>query len=149
MGLADLTVDKIKRVCTAQSYERGTGYYNSGCITSVRLAGSTVRATVEGSDDYSVELAWNGGDGKYYCDCPYSYEGECKHVVAVLLHVKDHSAEMIREANRASSEAKKLLDGAGEGYLREFPCRRDGCGPGPCRAVCKGSRRPAALRRPC
>ena len=122
MGLADLTVDKIRRVCTAQSYERGISYYNSGRITSVRLAGGAVRAVVEGTDMYNVELAWNGGDGKgeYYCDCPYSYEGECKHVVAVLLHVRDHSAEMIREAKSALSAAKRLLDGAGEGRLREF-----------------------------
>ena len=120
MGLADLTVDEIRGVCTAQSYERGASYYNSGRITSVRLAGGTVRAIVEGTDVYNVELAWNGGDGKYYCDCPYSYGGECKHVVAVLLHVKGHSVEMIREYERALSAAKKMLDGAGEGYTREF-----------------------------
>lgn len=122
MGLADLTVDKIRQVCTAQSYERGASYYNSGRITSVRLAGGAVRAIVEGTDVYNVELAWKGegGRGMYYCDCPYSYEGECKHVVAVLLHVRDHSAEMIREAGRALSAAKRLLDGAGEGRLREF-----------------------------
>lgn len=120
MGLPDLTVDRIRRVCTAQSYERGASYYNSGRITSVRLAGGAVRAIVEGTDVYNVELAWNGGDGKYYCDCPYSYEGECKHVVAVLLHVRDHSAEMIREAKSALLAAKRLLDGAGEGRLREF-----------------------------
>lgn len=124
MGLTDLTVAEIRRVCTERSYERGVGYYHSGRITSVRLAGSTVRATVEGTDEYNVELAWKGrrggGRGEYYCDCPYSYEGECKHVVSVLLHVKDHSAAMIREAKSASASIKSLLGGASEGYLREF-----------------------------
>ena len=126
VGLTDLTVAKIKRVCTERSYERGVGYYHHGHITSVRLAGSTVRATVEGTDEYNVELSWKGrrggggGGGEYYCDCPYSYEGECKHVVAVLLHVKDHSAAMIREAEKSSASIKSLLDGADEGHLREF-----------------------------
>lgn len=123
MGRAGPTVAEIQELCTEQSYERGVGYYRSGRVTSARMVGGEVRAAVEGTELYDVTLAWPRGRraaGKYYCTCPYSYAGQCKHVVAALLHFRDHSAGMAREAKRASSSIKALLDGAGEGYMREF-----------------------------
>ena len=124
MGLADLTLAKIKGACTTRSYERGVDCYRSGRVMSVRLVGNAVKAVVEGSDDYGVEIAWpgrrGGGRARCSCSCPYSYGGECKHVVAVLLHVKDHSAAMAREAEKSASSIKGMLDGAGERHLREF-----------------------------
>ncbi|MFZ5354522.1 MAG: SNF2 helicase associated domain-containing protein [Bacillota bacterium] len=47
-----------------------------------------LRATVEGGDDYFVEIEFNqdGRVEEHYCDCPAhaSFEGACKHVVATL-----------------------------------------------------------------
>ena len=47
-------------------------------------------ATVEGTDDYNVEISMDGNEiESWYCDCPY--EGEiCKHVVATLLAIRDN-----------------------------------------------------------
>ena len=123
MGRAGPTVAEIRELCTERSYERGVDYYRAGLVVSARIVGDGVRAAVRGTEVYDVTLAWprgRGADWKYYCTCPYSYEGQCKHVVAALLHFRDHSAGMAREAKRTSSSVKALLDGAGEGYLREF-----------------------------
>ena len=123
MGMSDLTAARIQKVCTDRSYERGVDYYESGRITSIRAVGTSVRATVEGTDVYDVELAWRGKRGglpSYSCTCPYSWGGECKHVVAALLHTMDHSAEMIRDAEAAALSIKRLVAAAGEQYIREF-----------------------------
>jgi uncharacterized protein YqeY len=48
-------------------------------------------AEVEGSDLYSVEIKMNGDEiVSWVCDCPYDYGDICKHVVAVLLYIKDN-----------------------------------------------------------
>lgn len=123
VGRAGPNVAEIRELCTERSYERGVDYYRSGLVISARIVGDRVRAAVRGTEMYDVTLAWprgRGADWEYYCTCPYSYEGQCKHVVAALLHFRDHSAGMAREAKRTSSSVKALLDGAGEGYLREF-----------------------------
>ena len=61
-------------------------------------------ATVEGTDEYNVEISMNGKNVEsWYCDCPY--DGEiCKHVVAVLLAIRDK-----KRKSRSSASSKKTI----------------------------------------
>ena len=76
-------------------YERGEDYYESGMIDNVEHdSPDTWTADVEGNDLYSVEIKLNGDEIiSWDCDCPYDGGDICKHVVAVLLYIKDHSDE--------------------------------------------------------
>jgi len=51
-------------------------------------------AEVEGSDLYSVEIELNDNEiVSWECDCPYDYGDICKHIVALLLYIKDNKSK--------------------------------------------------------
>jgi uncharacterized Zn finger protein len=76
-------------------YERGEEYYEYDSVNNVEHDyPDTWTAEVEGSDLYSVEIKFNGDEiVSWECDCPYDYGDICKHVVAVLLYIKDNKDE--------------------------------------------------------
>ena len=81
-----LTHDHIQQRCTAQSFTRGTEYFDTGAISNPVLHGWTVSATCRGTYPYrvSVELMPTG-IAAARCSCPYDGDGDCKHIVALLL----------------------------------------------------------------
>ena len=88
MHLPHLTLDQIQYRCTAQSFTRGEEYFDMGMIGNPVLHGWTLSSTCEGTEEdpyhVSVELIPTG-IAATECSCPYSYEGDCKHIVALLL----------------------------------------------------------------
>ncbi|WP_291530452.1 SWIM zinc finger family protein [Bacteroides sp. UBA939] len=76
-------------------YERGEEYYEYGSVDNVEHDyPDTWTAEVEGSDVYSVEIKLNGDEiVSWDCDCPYDYGDMCKHVVAVLLYIRDNRSK--------------------------------------------------------
>ena len=67
-------------------------------------------ATVEGTENYSVEISMDGKEIKsWYCDCPY--DGEiCKHVVATLLAIRDNEKKVNRSAfSKMKVEVKEAV----------------------------------------
>ncbi|MDR0969196.1 MAG: SWIM zinc finger family protein [Lentimicrobiaceae bacterium] len=76
-------------------YERGEEYYEDDTIERVEHnCPDTWTAEVVGSDMYSIEIKLNGDEiVSWDCDCPYDYDDICKHIVAVLLYIKDHRDE--------------------------------------------------------
>ncbi|TMT86982.1 hypothetical protein E2L06_10365 [Haloterrigena sp. H1] len=91
------TRDAIRDLCTAQSFQRGVSYFEDGRIRDLTVEGSEVTATVRGSREYrtTVDLSAENFDG--WCSCPYDYAGDCKHIVAVLLAVRDRYDELIEQ----------------------------------------------------
>ena len=89
-----LTHDQIRQRCTAQSFERGIEYFHTGAIGNPVLHGYTLSATCQGASaepyHISVELMPTGVVSAH-CSCPYSGEGDCKHIVAMLLTYVDAS----------------------------------------------------------
>ena len=88
MPLPNLTLDQIRQRCTGQSFERGSEYFRTGAIGNPVLHGWTLAATCHGSDPtpyrVAVELMpMTITDTS--CSCPYSGQGDCKHIVALLL----------------------------------------------------------------
>lgn len=88
MPIPKLSEATIRRYASTQSFQRGETYYLEGAVTKPIERGNTLQAEVEGSEvlPYRVNLSFDGSDIKNAtCTCAYSYEGWCKHVVAVLL----------------------------------------------------------------
>ena len=81
-----LTPDHIRERCTAQSFIRGTEYFDDGAISNPIRHDWTLSATCHGTYPYrvSVELMPTG-IAATRCSCPYDGDGDCKHIVALLL----------------------------------------------------------------
>ena len=78
---------------------RGEEYYEIGAVSELEEdSPGEWTATVEGTENYSVEISMDGKEIKsWYCDCPY--DGEiCKHVVATLLAIRDNEKKVNRSA---------------------------------------------------
>ncbi len=72
--------------------ERGYEYYENGRVQNVRITGDCVSAVVKGSENYNVEIDFDGTeiDPDMYCSCPHAEGGNnCKHMAAVLYEVED------------------------------------------------------------
>jgi uncharacterized Zn finger protein len=70
----------------APSYERGLAYLEAGRVGPLRASAGRLGATVQGSEDYLVELRAEGEKLCFSCSCPIGREGAfCKHCVAVAL----------------------------------------------------------------
>ena len=76
-------------------YNRGEEYYENDMIDHIEhVHPDTWKAEVVGNDTYSVEIELKGNDIlSWECDCPYDHGDISKHVVAVLLHIKDNKSE--------------------------------------------------------
>ncbi len=76
----------IRRLAGDKSYQRGRDYFLQGRVEEIEGDGEAVRASVHGSQDYTVDLRGDEGVLDYACDCPVGNDGEfCKHCVAVAL----------------------------------------------------------------
>jgi uncharacterized Zn finger protein len=86
-----LTEELIHEQATDRSYERGREYYLAGAIYSpvwqTTPGGIALTSRCSGSSDHyslRVELDENGIISTS-CTCPYDGDGDCKHIVALLL----------------------------------------------------------------
>lgn len=77
--------------------DRGFDYYEQEHIEYVEAVGNgEFSAEVEGTETYDVFIKIeNDSVVEYSCSCPYDYSDVCKHMVAVLYHIRD--AEMHKE----------------------------------------------------
>src|SRR5262249_34838256 len=82
-GVKLYTRDDVLELAGQSSYELGLDYIDR--VTDLGLDGGRITATVEGTEEYEVDLHVEGGLGGE-CGCPYGEEGNfCKHCVAVAL----------------------------------------------------------------
>ncbi len=70
--------------------DRGADYFEDDSVENLRkVSKSKWRANVIGTDFYDVEIDIKKEDVVgWYCDCPYDWGPVCKHVVAVLCHIR-------------------------------------------------------------
>jgi len=97
----------IRGLTTAQSYERGLEYYESGAVSGLRQRGDVLMAEVEGRSyelhRVTIELD-AGGVAKTTCTCRNDWGGICKHAVAVLL-AYIHGQDEIKEGAAIDADA--------------------------------------------
>src|SRR5688572_924306 len=101
MMMAQFTVteSEIERLATPESYARGHQYFAAGHVQRIVRRGDRIEAEVTGSqwDPYLVTIPDTpSGAEEADCSCPYSWDGICKHIVAVLLTLL-HEPERIGE----------------------------------------------------
>lgn len=92
-----ITLDNFENFVSYKILMRGEEYYDTDAVSELEeTSPGEWTATVEGTDDYNVEISVNGKEVEsWYCDCPY--DGEiCKHVVAVLLAIRDNNKRVSR-----------------------------------------------------
>ena len=123
-----MTLSNFETCVPYKILTRGEDYYYSGTVSDLEEhEPGEWTATVSGTEKYEVERSLEGDEiVSWLCDCPY--DGEiCKHVVAVLMEIRDHQRKAerflsanevlpIKEArqvppkmNRADNEIKQIL----------------------------------------
>lgn len=95
----------VRRLAGDKFYQRGRDYFLQGRVDEIEGGGEAVRASVHGSQDYTVDLRGDEGVLDYACDCPVGNDGEfCKHCVAVALAWLQHQ----KRPAKPESESRKI-----------------------------------------
>jgi uncharacterized Zn finger protein len=118
-----LTLDNFESEINAQIVQRGRDYFESQAVEFLEETHSgTWMATVEGSEDYEVEVVLSGKKiTDQSCDCPYDGGPICKHVVAVLYALREQSANPIKiQEKREKLTFEDLLLKTNVEELRQF-----------------------------
>ena len=114
-----ITIKAIRVEASPQSFTKGNQLYRRGMVEDLDFQNIDGKleasAWVEGSYDnrYQVEMIYSLKSHtftRYYCECPayQSYDGMCKHCVAVALEMMERDAEreeVSGEADRVSAAA--------------------------------------------
>jgi uncharacterized Zn finger protein len=91
------TEEVVRQLADPRVHARGIGYHRRGLVSPhVEPMGDVgrVRAVVDGSVPYVVELWAEGGKVGWSCTCPAAEDGDfCKHCVATALAVADLPAD--------------------------------------------------------
>jgi hypothetical protein len=81
------TREYLQSLATATVFNRGKDYFRSKSVGRITRAGDKFTAKVHGSYPYKVQLTLRPGGAKLKCNCPYDFDGICKHAVALGLAV--------------------------------------------------------------
>lgn len=120
MDYNDITTDSTKGICNEASFEKGSLYYQQGRVQSARMRRGVIRAIVTGTYQYTVTITTGSGGPKYRCTCPYDDDGYCKHIVSVLLYVRDNIHRMHKDEDRCRDDITNALNKATGDQIREF-----------------------------
>jgi non-specific serine/threonine protein kinase len=82
-----ITTDNIKSYAGQDVFNKGLRYYKQNKVRLMDVELLNFEATVNGSDDYIVNVELVGD--KIYGSCTCPYWTTCKHIVAALLTAKD------------------------------------------------------------
>lgn len=107
-----VTEKQIRERATKSSFERGEAYYQEGRVGAFTYRDDVLQAVVEGSGgaSYQVEITLIGSViVSATCTCPYDGEGDCKHIVAVLLTFVRHQDTDSRVSAPAPQSPDELL----------------------------------------
>lgn len=116
-----LSREKIRSLCTVESYERGLEYLREKRVTNLRLSSDRkATSTVLGSQKYRVEMNLTARDFDASCTCPYDWGGYCKHIVATLLALSKDYQQMQTEMKKEEDRVNEVLDGIGDEEIKGF-----------------------------
>lgn len=95
--------------------DRGYDYYFDERVEDLRINSNRIKAVVQGTDFYHVEIKLNGNKIiGMSCDCPYALDGHnCKHMAAVLY---DWQLRM----THPEIDSSQLVEDASEENVRSF-----------------------------
>jgi hypothetical protein len=114
-----LTVEKIRSLCTEDSFKRGLKYFEEGRVKQVDFFGDTITAVVQGAENYRVTIRVNE-DIEGRCSCPYDWGGYCKHVVATLILYSQGYEKLKGGKEREEGRVNAVLSQITVEKLKEF-----------------------------
>ena len=91
-----LSRTQLQQLANATSFSRGEGYFYNNAVRRIKRVGNTFTGKVEGSELYEVSLVLSELQSAFECDCPYDYDGICKHCVAFGLAVIDEFGPVVQ-----------------------------------------------------
>jgi uncharacterized Zn finger protein len=110
--LLPFTAADIKGAAGPRSFERGLDYLHE--VEDLEVTETQITATVFGSHDYRVRLAFGDGELSADCTCPYGREGAfCKHCVAVgmsVLNLGQDLPQLIKTTKAGRAELESWLE---------------------------------------
>ena len=107
------TREYLQSLATATVFSRGKDYFRSKSVGRITRAGDQFTAKVHGSYPYKVQLTLRPGGAKLKCNCPYDFDGICKHAVALGLAVLASLAAARTAQVQAGGAAEAIALNAG------------------------------------
>ncbi|MFJ5770983.1 SWIM zinc finger domain-containing protein [Psychrobacillus sp. NPDC093180] len=96
-----MNINKFEKQFYQTILNRGYDYYIDGHVDDiVQIDTYNWQAEVDGTSTYVVDIRMNEDGDIVYADCDCPFEGDCKHMVAVLYEIRDE---------QQSSTVKKLI----------------------------------------
>lgn len=96
-------IGSLRARTTTKTFNRGQEYHRSGMISGIEKDGETIYGECQGSEDidYEVEVRIRGNEIiEADCSCPYEMEGDCKHIVALVLTYIEQSTKIVDVGKR-------------------------------------------------
>lgn len=118
-----LPVSKIRSQASSRSYRRGAELHDRGAVKKLRFDGRGYQAKVQGTELYTVTIQGEPEAVEASCDCPYDHGGECKHVAAALLSIREEHRSAEPASSRPESPERGIdavLAGLDAPALRRF-----------------------------
>ncbi len=115
-----LPIKTFRDYATPEVFQRGQRYYQQDAVNKFGRQGNTITARVYGSYNYRVNvtlLERSDKPNEYglksaRCSCPYgdTFDGLCKHIIAVLLKFHhEGAAETVTAAKHQGGDARAKL----------------------------------------
>lgn len=128
---SEITLAQIRARANSQSFTRGEQYFRQNAISEAVKRGNTIEGLCEGSEPrpYHVKATLNEtGIVETSCTCDYSHEGDCKHIVALLLTYQERPEDFEERPTiedtlqrRSQEELIKLI----QTMVRHYPDLQD------------------------
>jgi uncharacterized Zn finger protein len=92
----NIPLNEFEQLIDEKILQRGLSYFKGGVIIDFsEISTGEYEAIVSGTEEYTVQLKIkNSNIVEYNCDCPYDMGPVCKHVVAVIFHLKQDELEL-------------------------------------------------------
>lgn len=102
-----ITASLLQSEAGKRAYARGAAYFESGAVADLAVSDDTINASVQGGDEYAVQLWNDAGVLGHSCTCPVGEGGAfCKHgVAAALAWLKQQDAA---PANSETAPASRI-----------------------------------------
>ncbi|HLP16329.1 MAG TPA: SNF2-related protein [Bacteroidota bacterium] len=83
--MIEISESLIRSIASEESIRKALRFYQRGFVTIRHVEEDFVRAVVQSGSVHNVELQKRNGTIETSCTCPFDWDGECKHVVAVMM----------------------------------------------------------------
>ena len=113
------TIEKIRTLCTGDSFDRGVRYFKEGRVQKINLSSGILNAKVIGTKTYEVTIDIDN-DFSSSCTCPYDFDGYCKHIIAVLLDLNENYSGITKRGKTMSGRVGSALNSMDAENLRTF-----------------------------